>query len=107
MTHSQFPWSEGVSYVFDANDKVVCREPLLPELEGGHWNDDRKLIAALPAMIEALEPFANIAPLVEFTDFRDGEVVHRQLDRSGKRHELTKQDFRNAAAVLTSIGRTK
>jgi hypothetical protein len=86
VTHSPFPWSEGVSYVFDANDKVVCREPLLPELEGGHWNDDRKLIAAVPALIEALE-------WVQFDMKRIGNLPPDTMDK--------------IAAVLTSIGRTK
>lgn len=54
---------------------------------------------------EALEPFANIALFVEYTDARDGEVVHRQYDRDGKRVELTKEDFRRAARVYASLTR--
>lgn len=91
MTHSQFPWSEGVSYVFDANDKVVCREPLLPGLEGGHWNDDRKLIAAVPALIEALELARETI-----------HYVNRKTMWSDDGNVLDKID-----AILTSIGRTK
>lgn len=53
-------------------------------------------------LLKALEPFAKIAEFVEFTDFRDGEVVHRQYDRSGARHELTKDDFRRAAKAYAS-----
>jgi hypothetical protein len=90
VTHSQFPWSEGVSYVFDANDKVVCREPLLPELEGRHWNDDRKLIAAVPALIEALEN------------------AKYQFEKIGRKSFWdTHEDVARIDAVLTSIGRTK
>jgi len=84
MTHSKFPWSEGVSYVFDANDKVVCREPLLPELEGGHWNDNRKLIAAVPAMIKALE-----------------EIVKHMDSKGMQNWPIAKK----ARAALASIGR--
>jgi hypothetical protein len=49
---------------------------------------------------QALQPFANIAPFVEYTDHRDGEIVHRQFDRDGKKVELVKEDFRRAARAL-------
>lgn len=91
--HSPFPWSEGVSYVFDANDKVVCREPLLPELEGERWSYDRELIAAVPALIEALEHATEL--LVD--------TWNTAMEGDPER-EVAVADAR---AVLTSIGRTK
>ena len=55
------------------------------------------------AIIAALKPFADIALFVEHTDQRDGEIVHRQYDREGKRVELTKDDFRRAAKVYAAF----
>ena len=52
---------------------------------------------------EALKPFAEIALFVEHTDQRDGEIVHRQYDREGKRVELTKDDFKRAATVYAAL----
>jgi amino acid permease len=57
------------------------------------------LLARNAELEKALEPFAEIAPFVEFTAFRDGNIVHRQYDREGLRHELTKDHFRFAAKV--------
>lgn len=67
--------------------------------------------ASLKERIEVLEtalrPFSEIAPFVAFTDYRDGNVVHRQYDREGKRHELTKDNFRSAAAALATEPKPK
>jgi hypothetical protein len=53
----------------------------------------------------ALKPFADIAPCVEYTDKRDGDIVHRQdVVEDGRRvgwKELTKDDFRRAAAAIS------
>lgn len=73
----------------------------------GAWEDDWLIdqFAAAADRIEALEaalkPFAQIAPSVEHTDHRDGDVVHRQRTPSGYA-ELTKADFRRALAALPS-----
>lgn len=55
----------------------------------------------------ALEPFAKIAPSVEYTDKRDGETVHRQWDRDLKQYliltKVTKDDFRRAAKAYADL----
>jgi len=59
-----------------------------------------------------LGPFADIAPSVEYTDFRDGDVVHRQrVTTDGTADgpllgwkELTKDHFRAARALLSKLG---
>jgi hypothetical protein len=64
--------------------------------------DNQKELDMLRA---ALKPFADIAPCVEYTSLRDGNVVHRQEVRvDGKVvgwKELTKDDFRRALAALS------
>lgn len=63
--------------------------------------------ASVGVLREALEPFAKIAPFIEFTDFRDGEIVHRQYDRDGNRHEISKDDFRRAAKTYAALSESK
>lgn len=61
-------------------------------------------VTRMEALELALKPFADIAPCVEYTDKRDGDVVHRQdVVEDGRRvgwKELTKDDFRRAVAAL-------
>ncbi|WP_347271190.1 hypothetical protein [Rhizorhabdus histidinilytica] len=68
----------------------------------------RAALAVMPALSEvraALEPFAKIAPMVEHTDKRDGDVVHRQ-GHQGIYLELTKDDFRRAASIYAALARS-
>lgn len=51
MSTSPFPWSEGESFVFDASGQAICRE----YSHNLNWKDDRALIAAIPAMVAALD----------------------------------------------------
>lgn len=51
MSTSPFPWSEGESFVFDASGQAICRE----YSNNLNWKDDRALIAAIPAMVAALD----------------------------------------------------
>lgn len=67
----------------------------------------RDLEERLAKAAEALEPFAEIAPLVETTDRRDGERVHEQRRADGSYHVLTRDDFRRARTALTTIRRTE
>jgi len=64
------------------------------------------LIGRVETLELALKPFADIAPCVEYTDKRDGDIVHRQdVVLDGRRigwKELTKDDFRRAAAAIAS-----
>lgn len=75
--------------------KVELRSSIIPATKGGE-----------DAMRKALEPFAGIAPYVEYADKRDGEVVHRQRVITDGKHvgykELTKADFRAALAALSA-----
>ncbi len=108
----------------NASEKIFDRWFILPSVEPATEGDavagetrfdklerdfilDGVLIEHLKKQLEdmrkALEPFANIAPFVEFTDFRDGNIVHRQRDRDGTRHELTKDHFRKAATTFAAL----
>lgn len=68
----------------------------------------RTILAYVKELEGALAPFARIAPHVEHTDMRDGNVVHRQRVLAGGQHagwmELTKDDFRRAKAVTRTLG---
>lgn len=48
----------------------------------------------------ALRPFADIGPLVETTQNRDGERVHEQRRDDGTYFVLTRDDFRAARKAL-------
>lgn len=75
MAHSPFPWSEGESFILDAKDEIVCREPNHIE-NGRNWKDDRKLIVAIPQMVEALA-----GALEHLEDMRDRSSGERDSER--------------------------
>lgn len=58
--------------------------------------------SALAEALGGLEPFAVIAPHVINSDWRDGEVVHRQ-GGDGKYWELFRSDFRRASELHSRL----
>lgn len=67
-------------------------------------------LAAKPAdegvreLLLAVEPFAEIAPLVEFTPHRDGERVHEQQDpATGRWRSLKREDFRRLKRAYDAL----
>lgn len=69
--HSPGPWKEGKKGIEDANGKLVidCENCTLWPFEK---EEDRKLVLAAPALLEALK---EILPQVEL------ELIHRDMKR--------------------------
>ncbi len=58
----------------------------------------------LAEAIKVIKPFAEIAPLVETTNRRDGERVHEQRRPDGTYHVLYRSHFRAARNFLDANG---
>lgn len=96
-------------------DAMADRREVLERLL---WDDKGTIIDALRlaakpadqgvrALLKAVKPFAELAPLVEFTDQRDGERVHEQKDpATGKYTVLYRKDFRRLKLAYDSLSTT-